>query len=125
MDTMSLLSVTQTVFGFYIIAWAACSSIIFPIMGYGSLKYIIHIDKQLAKDLNKYYTEQGLMKPRYMLSSSRISRFGRYCLAYPFIWKRARTASWKFKLFMIINSIGMWGMYGVGGGVIIYKWVAN
>ncbi|WP_235699445.1 hypothetical protein [Aliivibrio fischeri] len=97
----------------YVIAWSVTAIIILPVISLGSFKHIIYIDKQLAKDLNKYYDEKGYMRPKYQLSWEVGNRFSHYCLAYPFIRKRASTDSKKFKMFMWWNALGMWGFIGV------------
>lgn len=92
----------------YCIAWSVTAIIILPVISLGSFKHIIFIDKQLAKDLNKYYDDKGYMLPKYQLSWEVGNRFSSYCLAYPFIRKRASTDSKKFKVFMWWNALGMW-----------------
>ncbi|MCG9726516.1 hypothetical protein [Vibrio brasiliensis] len=97
----------------YAMAWAVTAIITFPVISLGSYKYIIFIDKQLAKDLDKYYASNGYMRPKYQASWDVGSRFINYCLMYPFIRKRATTDSIKFKAFMWWNSLGLWLFYGV------------
>ncbi|MGF1805958.1 hypothetical protein L4C31_11985 [Aliivibrio sifiae] len=96
------------IFGVIAIVWCFPSVFILPVISLGSFKYIIFIDKQLAKDLNKYYDDKGYMRPKYQLSWEVGNRFSNYCLAYPFIRKRVTTESKKFKMFMWWNALGMW-----------------
>ncbi|MEF1255963.1 hypothetical protein QTN94_13400 [Vibrio sp. M250220] len=74
----------------------------------GSIEKIVFIDKQVAKDLDKYYDDQGYMKWNYQMSYSIGTRLFGYWLAYPFIRHRVTTKSKWFRLFMWINSIGIW-----------------
>ena len=97
----------------YSIVWSFTAIITFPVISFGSFKYIIFIDRQLAKDLDKYYAPNGYMRPKYQASWDVGTRFINYCLMYPFIRKRATTNSIKFKAFMWWNSLGLWLFYGV------------
>ncbi|MFM2588191.1 hypothetical protein [Vibrio sp. TBV020] len=95
-------------FGVIAIVWCFPAIIILPVISLGSFKYIIFIDKQLAEDLSKYYGDNGYMRPKYQLSWNIGNRFNYYCIAYPFIRKRATADSLKFKTFMWWNALGMW-----------------
>ncbi|OOE39967.1 hypothetical protein, partial [Salinivibrio kushneri] len=97
------------VFGTYALAWSIPGAIMISVVSLGSFKHIIFIDKQLAKDLNKYYDNYGYMRPKHQMTWDIGSRFINYCIAYPFIRHREQTDSKKFKVFMWINALGMWG----------------
>ncbi|MCG9676890.1 hypothetical protein [Vibrio sp. Isolate24] len=96
------------VFGVIAIVWCFPSVLVLPVISLGSFKHIIFIDKQLAKDLNKYYDDKGYMRPKYQASWDVGSRFINYCIAYPFIRHRETTDSKKFKAFMWWNALGFW-----------------
>lgn len=108
-----LIMTPATIFGAYAIIWAVPAAIMVSVVSLGSLKYIIFIDKQLAKDLNKYYDHNGYMRPKYQLSWEIGSRCFDYWVKYPFIRKRVTTNSIKFEIFMWINALGMWSWVGV------------
>lgn len=86
--------------------WSIPGIIISITVAMGSYKYIINIDKNLAKDLNKLYYPNGQI--RDMIFTKIANRFHTYCVTYPFIKKRAKNSSLKFKLFMWFNSVGYW-----------------
>lgn len=92
----------------YAIVWSFPSVFVFPVISLGSFKYIIFIDKQLARDLNKYYDHNGYMRSKYQASWDVGSRFIDYCIFYPFIRHREQTDSKKFKAFMWWNALGFW-----------------
>ncbi|MEF1286079.1 MULTISPECIES: hypothetical protein [unclassified Vibrio] len=96
------------IFGTYALVWSIPAVIMIAVVSLGSFKHIIFIDKQLAKDLNKYYDDNGYMRPKHQASWDVGSRFINYCIAYPFIRHREQTDSKKFKGFMWINALGMW-----------------
>ncbi|MEL7293619.1 MAG: hypothetical protein AAGJ88_16835 [Pseudomonadota bacterium] len=96
-------------FGGYAIAWSLPGAIVLATVALGSVKHIVFIDKQLAKDLAKYYDENGYMRPQYQVSYSIGTRFINYCIVYPFIRHRQTVKSVKFKAFMWLNSTGYWG----------------
>lgn len=96
------------VFGSYALVWSVPGVIMNAVVCLGSLKHIIFIDQQLAKELDKYYDHNGYMRPRYQLSWEIGSRCFDYWVKYPFIRKRATTDSTKFKIFMWVNALGMW-----------------
>jgi hypothetical protein len=50
------------------------------------------------------------MRPRYQASWEIGSRCFDYWVKYPFIRKRSNTDSIKFKVFMWINTLGMWSV---------------
>ena len=95
-------------FFYYATVWAIPVVIMISVVSLGSFKHIIFIDKQLARDLNKYYDNNGYMRPKHQASWDVGSRFINYCIAYPFIRHREQTDSKKFKLFMWVNALGMW-----------------
>lgn len=101
------------ILGGYALFWSLFGAIFLSIISLGSFKHIIYIDKQLAKNLDKYYDEKGYMRQRYQLSSAMGSRFMYYCVAYPFIRYRVYTDSIKFSVFMWFNSLGYWSWIGV------------
>ncbi len=107
------IMIPGAIFGGYAIAWSFLGSIVVPVIALGSFKHIIFIDKQLAKDLNKYYDDYGYMRPKYQFFMAISNRFFDYCVAYPFIRKRATTDSKKFKVFMWVNALGMWSWIGM------------
>ncbi len=92
----------------YAIIWAVPGVIMSSIVALGSYKHIVFIDKQLAKNLDKYYDENGQMRARYQISSAIQTRFMNYCITYPFIRHREKTNSVKFKVFMWVNTLGFW-----------------
>ncbi|WP_341662844.1 hypothetical protein [Vibrio sp.] len=107
-----LITSLKGIFFVQMITWMVVSCITIPIIMYGSFKHIIWIDKQLAKDVNKYYLDNGYMKPKYQLPGGIITRFAYYSVTYPWIRKRTTTESTKFKVFMWFNSLGIWGVIG-------------
>jgi hypothetical protein len=109
----TLLFFSRKIISIYVMAWAVTAIITFPLISLGSLKHIIFIDKQLAKDLSKYYDDKGFMRPKYQLSWEIGNRLNYYCLAYPFIKSRASTDSKKFQYFMWWNTLGMWFFWGL------------
>ncbi|WP_443088793.1 hypothetical protein [Vibrio sp. M250220] len=92
----------------YVIIWSVPAVIMSAMVSLGSIEKIVFIDKQVAKDLDKYYDDQGYMKWNYQMSYSIGTRLFGYWLAYPFIRHRVTTKSKWFRLFMWINSIGIW-----------------
>ena len=85
--------------------------IIYLIVSMGSFKYIIYLDKQLAKDLTEYYLPNGKIRPwLYETTVFTIigQRFLKYCLAYPFIRYRVTTKSKVFRVFMWAMSFWVW-----------------
>ncbi|USD33959.1 MULTISPECIES: hypothetical protein [Vibrio] len=96
------------IFGTYATVWAIPAVIMNAIVSLGSFRHIIFMDKQLAKDLDKYYDDYGYMRPKYQLSWEIASRCFDYWFKYPFIRKRSTTKSIKFKVFMWVNALGMW-----------------
>ncbi len=96
------------ILGFYTTVWGIPSVIMIAIVSLGSFKHIIFMDKELAKDLNKYYDPNGYMRPKYQLSWEVGTRCIHYWVKYPFIRKRSTTESKKFKIFMWFNALGVW-----------------
>lgn len=109
-----LIMIPAAIFGTYAIAWSFPAVIIFPVISLGSFKHIIFMDKELAKDLNKLYDQNGYMRPKYQMPNYVGTRCVNYCIAYPFIRKRSTTKSKKFKAFMWFNALGMWSYIGLG-----------
>ena len=103
-----LLYLSRKAIATYCIAWTVTACFVFPVIALGSFKHIIYLDKQLAKDLDKYYDSYGYMRPKYQSFFEVGSRYIDYCYAYPFIRKRATTGSWKFRVFMWWNALGSW-----------------
>ncbi|MFM2625801.1 hypothetical protein [Vibrio owensii] len=109
----SLETVVVGLLSVYAIVWSVPAVIMNAIVSLGSFKHIIFMDKQLAKDLDKYYDEKGYMRPKYQLSWEIGRRCFDYWVKYPFIRKRITTNSTKFKVFMWVNALGMWSYIGV------------
>ncbi|MEF1257254.1 MULTISPECIES: hypothetical protein [unclassified Vibrio] len=102
------LNVISGVFAIYAIIWGIPGVLMSAVVGLGNVQRIVFIDKQLAKDLDKLYDEKGYLRWQFQTSYSIVSRLTRYWIAYPFIRYRVKTESKKFRLFMWINSIGIW-----------------
>ncbi|MCG9576408.1 hypothetical protein L1D14_09170 [Vibrio tubiashii] len=109
----TILYLLRKSFSIYVIAWLLPGSLTLAVVSLGSFKHIIFIDKQLAKQLDKYYDKDGYMLPKYQMSYSIGSRFIGYCLFYPIIRYRTTTKSLKFRFFMWANCLGMLGWSGV------------
>ncbi|MEF1286065.1 hypothetical protein QTN94_19680 [Vibrio sp. M250220] len=95
-------------FGGYLVLWSIPGAIMLSMVSLGDIEKIVFIDKQVAKDLDKYYDDQGYMKWNYQMSYAIGTRLMGYWLAYPFIRHRVTTKSKKFRLFMWVNCIGSW-----------------
>ncbi|TMX35770.1 hypothetical protein [Vibrio sp. Hep-1b-8] len=108
-----LLLSARKIIAIYAIVWCFPAIVILPVISLGSFKYIIFMDKQLAKGLGKYYDDNGYMRPKYQLSWEVGSRCFDYWVKYPFIRKRVTTKSVKFKAFMWWNALGMWSWIAV------------
>ncbi|KXF83369.1 hypothetical protein [Enterovibrio coralii] len=115
------LLVFTAIFGGYLIVWAMPGSVMIAMVAFGDIERIVYIDKNLAKDLDKYYDERGNLKPEYQLYTSIGTRLFSYWIAYPFIKKRVTTQSKKFRLFMWINCLGMWRLVGTTFFVCLAK----
>ncbi|WP_039849676.1 hypothetical protein [Grimontia indica] len=111
----------SAIFGGYSFLWAIPGTIMSAMVALGDIERIVFIDKQLAKNLKKYYDERGYLKPEYQLYTSIGTRLFGYWVAYPFIKKRATTKSKKFRLFMWINCLGMWSLVGTTFFVCLAK----
>ena len=109
----SLETVVVGLLSVYAIVWSVPAVIMSAIVSLGSFKHVVFMDKQLAKDLDKYYDEKGYMRPKYQLSWEIGRRCFDYWVKYPFIRKRVTTNSTKFKVFMWVNALGMWSYIGV------------
>lgn len=92
----------------YAITWAIPGVIFGAVLALGKPQRIVWIDKQLSRDANKLHSDY-----QCMMSCNIMSRFMRYCIAYPFIRKRATSDSVNFKIFMWINALGFWSWAGV------------
>jgi hypothetical protein len=90
-------------FAWYVLLWAIPGVIFGAILALGNPQRIVWIDKQLSKDVNKLHSNY-----QNMMSYNIMSRFMHYCIAYPFIRRRATTNSLEFKVFMWANSLGFW-----------------
>ncbi|MEF1255959.1 MULTISPECIES: hypothetical protein [unclassified Vibrio] len=109
MITFKLVLALFTVLIFWcFIIWCVLGAIMFAMVSFGNIERIVFIDKQLARNLDKYYDEQGYMKWNYQMSYAIGTRLMCYWLAYPFIRHRVTTKSKKFRLFMWVNCIGSW-----------------
>ncbi|WP_407333163.1 hypothetical protein [Enterovibrio sp. 27052020O] len=111
----------SALFGGYLVIWAIPGTVMSAMVALGDVERIVFIDKQLAKNLKKYYDERGYLKPEYQLYTSIGPRLFGYWIAYPFIKKRATTRSKKFRLFMWINCLGMWSLVGTTFFVCLAK----
>ncbi|OEE59959.1 hypothetical protein A1OK_12785 [Enterovibrio norvegicus FF-454] len=111
----------SALFGGYLVIWAIPGTVMSAMVALGDVERIVFIDKQLAKNLKKYYDERGYLKPEYQLYTSIGTRLFGYWIAYPFIKKRATTQSKKFRLFMWINCLGMWSLVGTTFFVCLAK----
>jgi len=117
-----LIMFPAAIFGTYAIVWSIPALGMSAIVSLGSLKHIIFMDMQLAKDLGTYYDDKGYMRPQYQVSWAIGSRCFDYWVMYPFIRKRASTNSKKFKIFMWVNALGMWSF--IFSGVLMILAVA-
>ncbi|EOB3921372.1 hypothetical protein ACIJC2_004257 [Vibrio parahaemolyticus] len=102
------LNVISGVFAIYAIIWGVPGVLMSAVVGLGNVQRIVFIDKQLAKNLDKLYDEKGYLRWQFQTSYSIVSRLTKYWIAYPFIRYRVKSESKKFRLFMWINSIGIW-----------------
>ncbi|NOH73459.1 hypothetical protein F0225_19315 [Vibrio pectenicida] len=108
-----LIMIPGSVLAGYAIVWSVPAAIMCAVVSLGSLQHIIFMDRQLAKDVNKYYNQNGYMIPQYQMSWAIGSRCFDYWLMYPFIRNRSKTNSKRFKLFMWVNALGMWSWIGM------------
>lgn len=115
------IGIPVLVLGGYAITWSILGVIMSAVVSLGSREHIIYIDQQLAKNLEKYYDENGYMRMNYQTSYSIGSRFINYCIAYPFIFNRVKTNSFKFKLFMLTNALGYWSYIGLAIFILLAK----
>ena len=106
---------------YFATVWAVPGVVMASIVSLGSLKHIIFMDQQLAKDLSKYYDGKGYMRPKYQLSWEIGSRCFDYWVKYPFIRRRSTTDSKKFQLFMWVNALGIWSYILCFGLILIGK----
>ncbi|WP_240800907.1 hypothetical protein [Vibrio sp. Hep-1b-8] len=107
----------------YVIIWSVPAVIMSAMVSLGSIERIVFIDKQLAKNLDKYYDDQGYMKWNYQMSYSIGTRLFGYWLAYPFIRHRVTTKSKKFRLFMWVNCIGIWSFFITPCFTLLVEWL--
>ncbi|WP_021022803.1 hypothetical protein [Salinivibrio costicola] len=110
-------------FGGYLVLWSIPGVIMSAMVSLGSIERILFIDKQLAKNLSKYYDDRGYMRWKYQMSYSIGTRLFGYWLLYPFIKHRATTTSKKFKLFMWVNCIGVWSFFISPCFSLLVKWL--
>ncbi|MEF1284935.1 hypothetical protein QTN94_13435 [Vibrio sp. M250220] len=69
MITFKLVFALFTVLIFWcFVIWCVLGTIMLAMASLGNIGRIVFIDKQLAKDLDKYYDEQGYMKWNYQMS---------------------------------------------------------
>jgi len=87
----------------YALLWAIPGVIFGATLALGNPQRIIWIDQQLSKDVKKLHSNY-----QSMMSYNIMSRFMHYCIAYPFIRRRAMTDSIRFRVFMWLNSLGFW-----------------
>ncbi|SFP81091.1 hypothetical protein [Enterovibrio norvegicus] len=106
------ITIIGIAFGVYLVIWAVPGTIMSAMIALGNIERIIYIDKQLAKNLDKYYDEKGYLRWEYQISSSIGTRLFGYWISYPFIKHRAKTPSRKFQFFMWVNCLGMWSFLG-------------
>lgn len=106
-----LIMIPAAICAGYAIIWAIPGVIASIIISMGSLKYIIYLDKQLAKNIDRLYDSKGQI--RNPLFTTIAGRYHKYCIVYPFIKGRATTNSVKFKIFMWVNALGFWSWIGV------------
>ncbi len=99
----NLLTLVTGVFAIYAIFWSVPGTLMSAVISLGNPQRITFIDYQLSKDVESLHTNGNSMLSYYI--STRL--FG-YWIAYPFIRRRAKVKSLKFKLFMTINSLGIW-----------------
>ncbi|MCZ4296219.1 hypothetical protein [Vibrio sinaloensis] len=110
-------------FGGYLVLWSIPGVIMLSMVSLGDIEKIVFIDKQLAKDLDRYYDDQGYMKWNYQMSYAIGTRLMGYWLAYPFIRHRVTTKSKKFRLFMWVNCIGIWSFFITPCFTLLVKWL--
>lgn len=104
-----MMSDTSTIIGFlgvYVYIWAIPCLIFGVFVSFGNLKYIIYIDKQLSKSLDVLYDNSGNMVDT--MFTTIMNRFLLYSISFPFIFKRADKALFKFKALMWFTSTGWW-----------------
>ncbi|RZP96109.1 hypothetical protein D8T65_23525 [Vibrio vulnificus] len=117
------IGIPVVAFGSFALIWSVPGVVMGLIVSFGSLKHIIYIDRELAKDLNKYYDNNGHMRPQYQMTWAVGSRCFDYWMMYPFIRKRSTIHSKKFRLFMWVNALGMWSWVGTIIFVVFAKLV--
>ncbi|MEF1257079.1 MULTISPECIES: hypothetical protein [unclassified Vibrio] len=110
-------------FGGYLVLWSIPGAIMLSMVSLGDIEKIVFIDKQVAKDLDKYYDDQGYMKWNYQMSYAIGTRLMGYWLAYPFIRHRVTTKSKKFRLFMWVNCIGIWSFFITPCFTLLVEWL--
>lgn len=90
-------------FGFYALIWSVPAVVMSSMVSLGDPQRIVFIDHQLSKNVDKLHRH-----PRCMISSNIVCRLFGFWVIYPFIRSRATTNSKKFKVFMWVNTLGMW-----------------
>lgn len=76
------IGIPVVAFGSFALIWSVPGVVMGSIVSFGSLKHIIFIDKELAKDLNKYYDHNGHMRPQYQMTWAVGSRCFDYWMMY-------------------------------------------
>ncbi|OOE66837.1 hypothetical protein BZG72_07325 [Salinivibrio sp. PR6] len=90
-------------FFYYAIVWSVPGAIMSAMVSLGDPQRIVFIDNQLSKNVDKLHANRMCMLSAYIGT-----RLFHYWVKYPFIRKRAKTNSIKFKVFMWVNALGMW-----------------
>lgn len=99
---IQILVLLRTISGCYIVVW------IFPYMffglraSYGSSKYILFMDRQLAKKTNEVHG---------MTSMEIGYRHHLYSIMYPFLLHRITTKSRRFRVTMALNSAWFYSIF--------------
>ena len=114
-----IIKETAIALWYYVMLWGIPWIIISITISMGSFKYIIYLDKELSKDLDELYTSNGQMKES--LFTNIANRYNKYCICYPFIRHRITTRSIKFRIFMWINSLWIWSVFGVVFLIVLAK----
>lgn len=94
----------------YALVWALPGTLISMTISFGNMRHIVFIDQLLSKDTERLQ-EQLTMHKLGLYAETHVEigfKLFVYWLTYPFIYRRAANASMKFKVFMWLNSLGMW-----------------
>ncbi|WP_025744825.1 hypothetical protein [Salinivibrio costicola] len=103
-----VITIIGLVFGGYLAVWSIPGIIMFSLISLGDIKRIVLLDKYLSQNINKYYTEQGYLKPYYQTPYSIGTRLLLYWISYPITNNRKQKLPKKMKVFMWVNCIGVW-----------------